>query len=186
MHYLVQEKRLAFVTGTRISINLGCWSNSTASLGYSMVSLSLEQIILLLDHKEESIVGSNMILLRNKYGLEKLVPFYVKAFYKLKKSPARRDIAFWLVRFSKKHTEVVDMALHGINDRSKLVRSHCCSILAYAGSRDYLLKLDELLSHSSTQTQEDAQAAINCIVNENHHLWADRNNKGNVFWHVGK
>jgi hypothetical protein len=32
MHYLVQEKRLTFVTGTRFFINLGCWSNSTASL----------------------------------------------------------------------------------------------------------------------------------------------------------
>jgi len=48
MHYLVEEKRLEFVARTRFFINLGCWSNSTASLCFKDESVKISLIILFL------------------------------------------------------------------------------------------------------------------------------------------
>ena len=146
----------------------------------------LQTIIELLDNSNESIVGGNEIKLAKKYGLKNLIPLYVGAFYKLKKWPGRMHIAFWLVSYARLYPEIVELAIHGLNDRSKIVRNYCCRILAYAGDEKSLPYLQELKNHNNAETREDANAAIDAIVNKNHNLWVDREHKGNIIWKVEK
>ena len=144
----------------------------------------IQTIIELLDNNNESIVGGNEIKLTNKYGLRNLIPLYVEAFYKIKNWPGRMHISFNLVRYAPLYPEIIELAIHGLNDRSKIVRNYCCRILAYAGNDKSLPYLEALKSHKSLETREDAIAAIDAIVNKNHNLWVDREHKGNIFWKV--
>jgi hypothetical protein len=48
MHYLVEEKRLEFVARTRFFINLGCWSNSTASLAFTEIMVKYSKLVFIL------------------------------------------------------------------------------------------------------------------------------------------
>jgi len=139
--------------------------------------------VVLLDHRSESVVGANEIRLRQRFGLETLVPYYVEAFPRIRNYPGRLHILFWLQRFARTHPKVVELAESALGDPSRMVRYHACGALAYACHRKALPALRRLLlSHRSEATRRDAQAAITAIEEENHHLYADRERKGNIRW----
>ncbi|MCG8590943.1 MAG: HEAT repeat domain-containing protein [Proteobacteria bacterium] len=143
---------------------------------------SAEQVAALLDHRLESVVGSNEISLQRKFGLDALVPSYVGAFGKIRNYPGRMHILFWLQRFARSHPEVVELAESALRDPSRIVRNYACGALAYAGDRKRIPALRELLSHRNEATRADALAAITAIEEQNHHLFADRERTGKVFW----
>ena len=147
---------------------------------------SVEEVTQLLDLKDEGQVARNESELQSKYGLTLLVPIYVQAFYKIKNWAGRMNITFWLARYARKYPDVIEMAIFGLNDRSRIVRNYCCGILAYGQSKSSIPYLNELVNHKDESTREDAVAVITAIENRNHHLWVDRENKGNTFWEVGK
>lgn len=148
--------------------------------------LSVERIVRLLDLRKESYVGRNSILLQEKYGLENLLPYYVQAFYLINNWPGRMYISFWLARYARKYPMVVQMAVHGLRDRSYIVRHHCCGTLAFALDIDTIEHLQALKDHKDKKTHEDAEAAIDAIKNMNHHYFVDRSHTGKVHWAPGK
>ena len=145
-----------------------------------------EMVVELLDNSNESVVGGNDIQLRRDIDTKNLVPLYIDAFYKIKKWPGRMCISFLLVRYAKAYRKILELGLHGLNDKSQIVRHHCCAILAYAGCDEYIPPLEKLLNHKNAETREDARAAIDAIKNNDHNLYADRDHTGNVFWDPGK
>lgn len=151
-----------------------------------MKQLNSDLVKELLDHKSESVASANDIKLQQQYGLDNIYQFYIEAFYKIKNFSGRMLIAYWLVRYAREDCDVVKMAIHGLTDRAYIVRSHCCSILAYACKEDTKPYLKALLESSDHRTVEDATAALNAIEQKNHHLWVDRRNTGKSFWKPGK
>ncbi len=149
-----------------------------------MKSLNLNLVLELLDSSSESDVTANEMLLQRTFGLEKLVPFYVEAFYRIKNKPGRMYIAHYIISYVDLHPEIVDLAIYGLNDRSYIVRHHCCRILAFSGKHKALTYLEALKAHKNLKTREDAEAAINAITMKNHNLWVDRKNTGKVFWEL--
>ena len=146
----------------------------------------LDEMIELLDHKDESLVGGNMIELHREYSLADLVDVYVEAFYQLKNFPGRRDIAYWVGRYVKLQDNVFRMALHGIGDKSYIVRHHCCQILAFAQDDEALEHLNCHLEHKHKTTREDVAAAVDSIKCKNHNYFVDRGHTGRVFLDLGK
>ena len=151
-----------------------------------MKKLSVDGVATLLDLANASDAASNEMSLQQEFGLTALVPYYIKAFYKIKNWPGRMNISFWLVRYAKTNPAIVEMAIFGTNDRSYIVRNYCFSILAYAGNKTHLNHLKTFANHKDEKTRSDAAAARDAIVNENHHYWIDREHEGNAFWEPGE
>jgi hypothetical protein len=143
---------------------------------------TLEEVVALLDNSNESIVGGNSIQLQAEFGLENLIPQYIEAFYRIRNWPGRMHIVHYLVRYAKKHPEIIELGLYGLKDKSRIVRYYCCAILAFAGQKQHIPFLDELTDHKNINTRRDARAALDAITNSNHHLFADRDHSGRVFW----
>lgn len=147
---------------------------------------SLNQTLDLLDHKEESLVSSNMIDLHKKYDLADLVDVYVDAFYKLRYSPGRREIAYWVGRYVILKDNVFELAKNGLRDRSYMVRHQCCTILAYAQKDEAILELEKYIDHRHTATREDIAAVIDSIKCKNQNYFVDRGHTGKFFFEMGK
>ena len=143
---------------------------------------TIEEVLDLLDSPNEANVGGNEIRLKQKYGIENLIPVYVKAFPKIKNWPGRMYISFTLIPYVKINQDVFDLALIGIFDKSKIVRNYCCSMLAYAKKTEAIPYLKKLNISRYETSHEDAIAAIAAIEKQNHHLWVDREDSGNIFW----
>ena len=147
---------------------------------------TLDELLKVLDLKEDSDVCSNMIELRNKYGLDNLVDLYAQAFYVIKNFPARREIAYWVGRYVKHNENVFNMALLGLNDKSYIVRYHCCGIIAFSQRTDSLDHLNKVKDHKNVKTREDIVAAIDSIQNRNHNYFVDREHTGTFKFDLGK
>ena len=143
---------------------------------------TVEEVCAALDHRLDSVVGGNEIELQRAYGLEKLVPVYVDALSRIRNSHGRIYILYWLQRYARTNERVVRAAVDALNDRSAMARQHACGALAYSGRTEFIPALQQLLAHSSALTRSDAAAAIDAIENRNHHLFMDRQHRGNVFW----
>ena len=145
-----------------------------------------DEVARLLDRSLDSEVSANDINLQRQFGFDVLIPSYVGAFRKIRRYPGRMHILFWLCRYARTRPEIVDLARFALKDRSWIVRNYACQTLAYAQKKEAILDLRELLEHPDARTQADARAAIEAIKAGNHHLWADRDGKGNVFWDPGR
>jgi len=149
-------------------------------------AISVQDVIRQLDRRTSSEVGTNHIALNKQYGLDSLIEPYIEAFPKIRNSAGRIEILFWVTRYAKENPLVVELARFALGDRSRVVRNYACGALAYALNHESIVFLQELLDHPEAMTQDDARAAICAIENDNHHLFADREGKGNIFWEPGK
>lgn len=147
---------------------------------------TVDELLEVLDFRDDSNVCGNMIELRDKYGLDNLVDLYTQAFYKIRNFPARREIAYWAGRYVKNNEKVYDMAIFGLNDKSYMVRYHCCGIIAFSQRSDALPHLNKIKDHKNSQTREDIAATIDSIQNKNHNYFLDRNHTGKLHFDLGK
>lgn len=145
---------------------------------------TVEEVLGLLDQRNAADVGGNELLLQKKYGLDNLVSVYVEAFPQIKNWAGRMHIMFYLPRFARSNQQVVEVARLGLNDRSRIVRTYSCEVLAYSLDPESIPFLEQILDHRDETTRGDAAAAINAIYKQNHHLWVDRKETGRYFWVV--
>lgn len=117
----------------------------------------------------------------SEYGLESLVPGFVAAYPRIRNATGRNSVLFWLVRFTRKYPEVVELAKSTLSDPAYMPRTQASGILAYSLPRDAIPLLTALLEHRDKKTRADAAAAIDAIKHQNHHFWMDRNHRGNFF-----
>lgn len=149
-----------------------------------MKSPSVDEILHLLDRRNESEVGGNEIRLQRKYGLDNLISVYIEAFPRIKNWAGRMHIMFWIRRYARSNPLVLEIAKRGLADRSRIVRTYSCSALAYSLDANSIPNLKQLLDHDDETTRGDAAAAIKAIEKQNHHLWADRQETGKSYWVV--
>jgi|SRR3990172_1715903 len=146
---------------------------------------TVDEVVMAFDCRHESDTGRNQILLHRKYDLDLLVPYYIKAFPRIKNWIGRKYIMFWVQRYARKNADVVKLARFALKDKSWKVRYDACGTLAYALDTESLPLLRDLLNHKNKETRGDAAAAIDAIENKNHHFFYDREHDGNIFWNPG-
>lgn len=77
------------------------------------------------------------------------------------------------------------LGLAALNDRSYGVRERAVQILAYSLDRAVLPALrDALNSEQHEEVSASLEAAIKAIEKQNHHLYIDRQERGNSWWGV--
>jgi hypothetical protein len=115
-----------------------------------------------------------------------VVPYLAEAYPRFKKWQGRVALVFHLIRFGRSSDVAYQLGLAALRDRSTMVRYRGCGLLAYSLRRDALPHLEELLANTDEKTVADSRAAIDAIMNQNHHYFQDRNHSGRTFWVVNK
>lgn len=88
-------------------------SSDAADLNRSVALMSLptvDEVARLLDHRSDSEVGGNEQRLQRRYGLNSLVPIYIRAFPEIRNYHGRMQILFWICRYAKKNSDIVRLA----------------------------------------------------------------------------
>lgn len=145
---------------------------------------TVDDLVAIYSQAKSGTMGHAEHRLFQQYGLEPLIPLLARAFPLVRQSKGRARILFWLPRFARTHQEVVALARAALADRSCIVRDHACSILAYSLRSDVVPELTTLLAHPDPGTRASAAAAIDAIVQKNHHYFVDRQHSGKTFWGV--
>lgn len=114
-----------------------------------------------------------------------VLPFFLEAFPRTKKSPGREAMVFHAIKFARTEPVAFELGLLACRDRAHAVRYRGCGLLAYSLNPAALPALEQLVTSSDARTREDAGAAIDAIRHRNHHLFVDRQHTGSVFWEVG-
>ncbi|HEX6699182.1 MAG TPA: HEAT repeat domain-containing protein [Gaiellaceae bacterium] len=112
------------------------------------------------------------------------VPYLAEYYPHAKKWQARATLVVWATPYARTSEDAFQLGLRACRDRARLVRHRACELLAYSLRKDALPTLRGLLDHPDPTTRDDAQAAIDAIVNRNHNLVRDRDHSGRVFWVV--
>ena len=115
---------------------------------------------------------------------EAVAPFLAEAFPGMKKWQGRVALVFHAVKFARTSEAAFRLGVLACQDRATRVRYRACGLLAYSQKREALPHLQALLRHEDPEAVEDARAAIDAIVRENHHYFIDRTHSGRLFWEV--
>jgi hypothetical protein len=158
----------------------------SAEEGFRLVLPTVDELVAALDQNRQTDLGAAESRLFREHGLEALVPGFVAAYSRIRNAAGRNSILFWLVRFARKYTEIVELAKVALNDPAYMPRMQACGILAYSLRRDAIPHLEPLLKHRDQKTRDDAAAAIDAIQHQNHHYWFDRDHSGKFFWTVNQ
>lgn len=108
----------------------------------------------------------------------------LREFRAYRKAEERQRMLMSLLRLSRQRDDVVALAIAALSDRSFLVRSEACGILAYSLRDDVAETLAGLKNHKDEKTRECAEAALDAIRHKNHHYYVDRGRTGSTFWVV--
>lgn len=122
--------------------------------------------------------------LLQRHAFETLVPRLIDAYPLVGRAFGRHILLRSLVCLARDRRDVVELAKQALADRSLLVRSEACAILAYSLSEHALPALEALRLHRDSKTRDEAAAAIDAIQRRNHHLFIDRGHTGTSFWVV--
>ena len=114
------------------------------------------------------------------------LPNYLLARYRSQRHWRRRtDYVYEALRYARRSEEAVNLGKLAVSDRSKMVRHRACALLAYSLRRDLLPFLEEELAKAKDgETRDDIVAAMDAIVEQNHHYFVDRNHTGDWTWNV--
>jgi hypothetical protein len=134
---------------------------------------------------KSSDVGQYELRLFQEFGEEPLIPSLLAAFPLVRRASGRAAILSKLLRHSRQHSKITDLAVQALSDRAYLVREHACSVLAYSLNLKILPVLHAMSTHADPRTRADAQAAADAISGQNHHYYVDRDRTGNNLWLVG-
>lgn len=113
-----------------------------------------------------------------------VLPFFVEEFPRIKKWQGREAMVYHAIKFARTSDLALRLAEIAAQDRSRIVRYRATQLLAYSLKQEALPILQKLLSHPDAKTTEDARAAIDAIVHQNHNYFMDRAHSGSVKWEV--
>ena len=148
-------------------------------------SLSTQDIVRALDHKNSGDVSKHWYRLRETHRVSDMVDQMIEAFPLIKNAWGRNLILFDLIHFAQKDDRVIDLAITALHDRAYMPRYQACSILAFSLRKDALPHLNEFRDHKHQKTRVDIRAAIDAIEEQNQNLFVDRDRQG-FGWIVGK
>lgn len=114
-----------------------------------------------------------------------IFPAALKVFPELRGFKARKALVYTAMKFALVENDAVNLALAALQDKSVAVRYQACMLLAVAGRKDTIERLEYLLEHQSSETRVDARAAINAIKAGNHDLFIDRTGHGRTHLNIG-
>lgn len=141
----------------------------------------LERLILSMDiHKDVESIREQLVAFE-----ERALPTMLACLPRLRKWQAREAIVYTAVKFARKSEVARRVGFVCLTDKSKRVRHHACALAAFSLDGEFLAELETLSATSDPDTAAHAQAAINAIERQRHHLFIDRQNTGSVFWNVG-
>jgi hypothetical protein len=115
------------------------------------------------------------------------LPFLREAFPQTRRMEARISMVYEATFFARVSDDAFQLGVLGCSDRSKYVRDRACGVLAYSLRKDALPILRPLLRADDDFTRESAEAAVDAIKHQNHHLYWDRDHpRGRTFWTVNR
>jgi hypothetical protein len=115
------------------------------------------------------------------------LPFLREAFPNTTRMEARSSMVYEATFFARVSEDAFQLGVMGCRDRSKYVRDRACGVLAYSLRKDALPVLRPLLRADDEVTRESAEAAVDAIKHENHHLYWDRDwPRGQTCWTVNR
>jgi hypothetical protein len=115
------------------------------------------------------------------------LPFLREAFPETRRKEARISMVYEATFFARVSEDAFQLGVLGCRDRSKHVRDRACGVLAYSLRRDALPVLRPLLRANDDVTRESAEAAVDAVKHQNHHLYWDRDRpRGRTFWTVNR
>jgi hypothetical protein len=105
---------------------------------------------------------------------ENLVPYLIEFYPHTRKWQGRASILKHCVRYAEKRSDVVQLGLNALQDKSSAVRFRACELLARSLNPMAIPNLKKLLNHSDRKTLKNASLAIKSIRRKNFaHFWAD-------------
>ena len=113
-----------------------------------------------------------------------VLPYFREYYHKIQKWQGRVSLVFHSIRYARSHEDAFQLGITALNDKAVVVRYRACMLLAYSLRKDALPHLEQLLKHSNQRTVQDAKAAIDAILSQNHHYFIDRDHSGKVKWNI--
>jgi hypothetical protein len=115
------------------------------------------------------------------------LPFLREAFLETSRMEARISMVYAATFFARVSEDAFQLGVLGCRDRSKHVRDRACGVLAYSLRKDALPVLRPLLRANDDVTRDSAEAAVDAVKHQNHHLYWDRDRpRGRTFWTVNR
>jgi hypothetical protein len=115
------------------------------------------------------------------------LPFLREAFPETRRMEARISMVYEATFFARVSEDAFQLGVLGCRDRSKHVRDRACGVLGYSLRKDALPVLRPLLRANDDVTRKSAEAAIDAVKHQNHHLYWDRDRpRGRTFWTVNR
>ncbi|MBF9032843.1 hypothetical protein HKCCE2091_01215 [Rhodobacterales bacterium HKCCE2091] len=115
-----------------------------------------------------------------------IVPHVADGMARFRRAEARAALLYTVIKFAQVEPLAVTAAIAALDDRSSLVRSTACALLAFSLDTG---ALDALHTRAAVEPRDnvraDIAAAIAAITERQPDLWVDRNRTGQVHWHVG-
>ena len=113
-----------------------------------------------------------------------LIPALVAAFPHIRRAWGRARILLSLIPYARVSPNAVGLAMRALTDRSYTVRHEACAVLAYSLDPAAIPALQAAAVASSERSSADMQAAVQAIIDRNHHLYVDRAGDGHTLWQV--
>ena len=101
------------------------------------------------------------------------------------RSKDRHRFVFEAIKEARTCAIARQLGVEALRDRSYSVRMRAHQVLAYGLDAATLPALRASLREESRQELKDSlKAAINAVTKQNHHLYVDREERGNAHWNV--
>jgi hypothetical protein len=110
--------------------------------------------------------------------------FLLELFKKSKNRGTRAACIFYCLGWARDSEAAKVLALLAVKDKSYIVRYRACQLLAYSLDKGLLSQMEKLRNQSEKKTQDDLDAAMDAISNQNHHFFKDRLHTGKVFMNL--
>jgi hypothetical protein len=108
------------------------------------------------------------------------IPYFIEAYSSASHWRQRASFLYSAIPYARRSAAAVDLAILALSDRAREVRYRACMLLACSLDRRSLPYLEAAAVHSDESTRADAQAAIDAIIEGNHHYFVDRTHSGKV------
>ena len=142
----------------------------------------VEDVVPALDRGSNRDLAAGLASLFARYGHDALVVPFIDAFPRIGHAAGRSAVLFFLIRFAREQSAVVDLATRALTDEAELVRREACAVLAFSLREDVLPALEALASRPDDAAREWAVAAMDAITHRNHHYFLDRAHTGTIRW----
>ena len=109
---------------------------------------------------------------------ESLPDYLLTRYQSARKWQVRSSCVYHCVRYARTSESAARLALLALNDKSKVVRSRACMVLACSQRKDLLSALQQRLENYYEDTVDDLRAAVDAITEQNQNYFVDRSHSG--------